>query len=104
MTPEQEIQRAREAQRWLDDELFKAARGDVYGQLKAARLTASTTDTLLHSKLILMEQMADRFFGYFEQLAQTGKFAQMQLDDIERQRKGLKERLMSYAQWGRNGM
>lgn len=104
MTLDDELRRAAEAQRWLDDPLFKAAREDVLGQLRAARISAPTTDTMLHSKLILMEQMADRFFGYFEQLAQTGKFARVELDQIEARRKGLRDRLASYASFGRNGL
>lgn len=104
MNVEQELQRAREAQRWLDDPTFKAAREDVYAQLKAARIAAPTTDTILHSRLILMEQMADRFFGFFQQIADTGKFAQLHLDDVERRQKGLRERLASYAMFGRNGL
>jgi len=104
MSPEQEMERARQAQRLLEDPLFKAAREDVYGQLRAARISAPTTDANLHSSLILMEQMADRFFGYFQQMAQTGQFAQLHLDELEQRRRGLAERLKSYATWGRNGL
>jgi len=88
----------------MEDPLFKAAREDVYGQLRAARISAPTTDTLLHSKLILMEQMADRFFGYFTQISQTGQFAQIHLDELEQRRRTLSDRLKSYATWGRNGL
>ena len=104
MTPEQELQRGAEARRWLDDPLFKAARDDVYGQLQAARRAASTTDVLLHSKLILMEQMADRFFGFFEQLAQTGQFAQIHLADQERKRQSALAQMMAFARGGRNAL
>lgn len=104
MTPEQELQRGAEARRWLDDPLFKAARDDVYGQLQTARRSAATTDTALHSKLILMEQMADRFFGFFEQLAQTGQFAQLHLADAERRQQSTMERMLSFARSGRNAL
>lgn len=104
MTPEQELARAHEAQRWLDDALFKAAREDVYGQLRAARIAAPTTSVELHSKLVLMEQVAERFFGYFEQLAQTGKFAALELQQQEQQRRGWAARMRLYATMGRNGL
>ena len=84
--------------------MFKAAREDVYGQLKAARISAPTTDTALHSKLILMEQMADRFFGYFEQIAQTGKFARLELDRQDQMRSREAARMASYFQGGRAGI
>lgn len=104
MTTEEELQRAQQALRLLDDPMFKAAREDLYGQLKAARASAPTTDSNLHSKLILMEQMADRFFGYFELIAQTGKFARLQLDQDEARKKSFADRMLSYANWGRNGL
>lgn len=104
MTPEQELRRAGEAQRLLDDALFKAAREDVYGQLRAARIAAPTTATELHSRLILMEQIADRFFGYFDQIAQTGKFAQDYLTGQQEQRKSWAQRMRTYAQMGRAGL
>ena len=104
MTPEQELQRGAEARRWLDDPLFKAARDDVYGQLQAARRAASTTDVLLHSKLILMEQVADRFFGFFEQIAQTGKFARLELDRQDQTRSREAARMAAYFQGGRAGI
>lgn len=104
MTLEEELRRADQAQRLLEDPLFKAAREDVIQQMKGARLSASPADTNLHSKLILMEQVADRFFGYFEQIAQTGKFASLELQQQENRQRGLMDRLQSYLSWGRNGL
>lgn len=104
MNLEQELSRAREATRWLEDAFFKAAREDVYAQLKAARSAAPLAATELHSKLILMEQCADRFFGYFDQLAQTGKFAKLELDAQESRFRAAMEHVKSFATFGRNGL
>jgi hypothetical protein len=104
VTPEQELQRAREAQRLLDDPLFKAARENLEGQLTQLRRDVPIGQTEMHTRLILMGQIADRFFGYFEQIAQTGLLAQVHLDDLEKRRRTLSQRLQSYAQWGRNAL
>lgn len=104
MSPEEELRKAAEAQRWLDDKLFMAARADVYAQLQASRRAAKTTDGVQCADLVRLEQIADRFFGYFEQLAQTGKFAQLDLDRAERQRRGMMDGLLSFAKFGRNGL
>lgn len=88
----------------MEDPLFKAAREDVYAQLVAARRAAKTTDLAQCADLVRLEQIADRFFGYFTQIAQTGQFAQIHLDELEQRRKGLRERLSAYAIFGRNGL
>lgn len=104
MTPDEELQRAREAQRWLDDPMFKAARADMEGQLVQLRRDVPIGQTDMHTRLILMGQIADRFFGYFEQIAQTGKFAQLHLEELEQRRRTIGQRLAAYAQLGRNGI
>ena len=104
MNLEDEQRRGGEARRMLETDVFKAAREDVYGQLRAARLAAPTTDTLLHSKLILMEQVADRFFGYFEQLAQTGQMADMELSKQRDRWRDHAARIQAYQASGRNGI
>lgn len=104
MTPEEEIRQAGAAQRIIEEPLFKKAREDVYAQLRASRIGAATTDTALHSKLILMEQIADRFFGYFDAIAKSGKLAQLNIDEMERHRQGFRERMMAYARFGREGI
>ena len=104
MNLEQERARAQQALRLLDDPLFKEAREDVYAQLRMSRIAAPTTQSDLHTKLILMEQLADRFFRYFELLAQTGQFAQIEIDRQEAQRKSFADRMQSYISWGRSGI
>ena len=106
MTPEDERQQRRghEAQRWLGDPLFIEAREAVYGQLRSARQAASTTDTALHSKLILAEQVADRFFGFFEQLAETGRIADLWAEQERARELGFKDRIASYLSLGRNAL
>lgn len=102
MNPEEELHRAREAQSLMDAPLFKQAREDLYGKLQSLRRAAQPTQTDLHTKLILMEQLADQFFGYFEQIAQTGLFAKDFMDQAERRNRGFMERLSQYVAFGRN--
>ena len=104
MSPEDELRKAREAARFMEDPIFKAAREDIYAQLVAARRAAVTTNPAQCADLVRLEQIADKFFSYFQQIADTGKFAQIHLDDLEKRRRTLGERLQSYAQWGRNAL
>lgn len=104
MKPEEELQRAREATSLMANPLFKQAREDLYGKLQALRRAAQPTQTELHSRLILMEQLADQFFGFFEQIAQTGIFAQDFMEQTERRNRGFMQRLQQYVSLGRNGL
>ena len=104
MTPEQELQKAREAQRLMEDPLFKEARADIYARLQAARISASPTDTGLHTQLIQAEQVADQFFRFFELKLQTGTLAQDHIDELEKRRRTLGQRLAAYGLWGRNAL
>jgi hypothetical protein len=102
VNPEEELQRAREAQSLMDHALFQQAREDLYGKLQSLRRVASPTQTDLHTKLILMEQLADQFFGFFEQIGQTGLFAKDFMDQTEKRNRGFAERLSQYVAFGRN--
>lgn len=104
MNPDDELRRAAEAKRLMDEPLFKAAREDVYAQLKAARSAAPTLDAARCADVVRLEQIADRFFGYFEQLAQTGQMAQIFEDQQARQRKSFADRMLAYATLGRAGL
>lgn len=83
--------RAGEARQILDAPIFQAARKQLEDQLAQVRRAAPIRDTDLHTRLILMEQLAANFFDYFEQIAQTGRMAEIQLRQ-EEERKSLIER------------
>jgi hypothetical protein len=104
MTPQDEIRRAGEARQMLDSAIFAEARKDFYDKLEGARRKAPIAATELHSRLILMEQVAGQFFGYFEQLAQTGKFAELHLAQEERRRSLQQTALDMWNRYGRGGL
>lgn len=104
MTPEQEMHRAGEARQMLNSALFQEARADLEGKLAQIRRTVPISATEMHTRLILMEQIKEQFFGYFEQLAQTGRMAEIQLEQ-ERQRRSLIERgIAMFRTGGRNAV
>src|SRR6185312_4084350 len=82
MTPDQELQRAREAQRMTEDPMFKEAREAIYARLRAARISAAPSDIATHTQLIQAEQIADQFFSFFDFALQTGKMAQAHIDEL----------------------
>lgn len=104
MTPEQELQRAGEARVVSESPIFVEAKTFLYERMRSARRAAPLTATEMHTKLILMEQLADEFFGFFEQLAQTGKLAQDWLNLEEQRQKSWRERLLMFQRFGRNGL
>jgi hypothetical protein len=102
MTPEQELQRAGEARQIIDSPMFMQAKAHLTAQLAEARRLVPLTATEMHSRLILAEQMMGHFFDYFEQIAQTGKFAEMRLEE-ERKRQNLMEQgIAMFRRMGRN--
>jgi hypothetical protein len=104
MTPEQELQRAREAESLLNSPLFVEARQSLERQLAALRRDVNIHSTEMHTRLILMEQLSGRFFSFFEQALQTGKMAQVKLQDEER-RRTLQERAVDmFRRQGRNAL
>ena len=104
MTPDEEVRRAGEATQMLRSTVFEAARKDLEERIAMARRSVPIRDTEMHTRLILMEQLMGQFFGYFEQLAQTGKMAELQLED-ERRRRSLMERgIAMFRTSGRNGI
>ena len=98
------LERARQARAMLDSALFQEARKDLEGQMQHLRRTVAISSSEMHTRLILMEQLADRFFGFFEQLAQTGQMAELELAEEER-RRGLIERgLLMFQRGGRGAL
>ena len=104
MTPEQELIRAREAQQLLDSTLFQQARKNLEDQLATIRRTVPIRDTDMHTRVILMGQLWENLVGYFEQLAQTGQLAEIQLREKEQQRSMLERGLALFRTSGRNAI
>lgn len=101
-TPQEELRAAGDARHVLDNPVFQKARAELYEKLRQARKAAPITASEVHARLIIMEQLADQFFDYFEFVLQTGKMAQATLDQ-ESGQQSLKERgLALFRTLGRN--
>lgn len=101
-TPQEDLRAAGDAHHVLDNPVFQKARAELYEKLRQARKSAPITASDVHAKLIIMEQLADQFFDYFELVLQTGKLAQAHLDE-ESTQQSLKERgLALFRTLGRN--
>lgn len=86
-----EVHRAGEARQVLESPVFQAAKAHLEGQLAELRKAAPIRDSDIHTRLILMEQLWISLLNYFEQIAQTGRMAEIQLRQ-EEERKSLIER------------
>lgn len=94
-TPEQEIMRARTAQTVLDNEIFKEACQRIEEGLAGQRQRVPMRETEMHTRLILTEQLWVQLKDYIQQVADTGQFAQFELDRREQHGKSLMERILS---------
>jgi hypothetical protein len=83
MTPEEELQRAGEARRVLDTPVFQEACARIDEQLARNRRAVPLSQSDMHTRLIIMEQVWGNIKDWLEQVAQSGNFAQI---EIERQR------------------
>ena len=104
MNPNQELLRAREAQQLLDSALFQEMRKSIEDQLATIRRTVPLRDTDMHTRVILMGQLWDNLTGYFEQLALTGKMAEMKLREEEERRSLMQRGLAMFRTSGRNAI
>lgn len=102
MTPEQELQRAGEARQIIDSPMFVAAREQLEAQLKQIRRTVPVTQTDMHTRLILMEQLMGYFFDYFDQIAQTGRLAEMKMEEDRRRASLMEQGIAMFQKFGRN--
>jgi len=104
MTPEQELQRAGEAKQVLGASVFIEACVEIEKQLAEARRKVPIRDVEGQSRLILMEQLWMNLTGFLEQLVQTGRMVELQLEQ-ERQKKGwLADRIAMFRTSGRNSI
>lgn len=86
MTPEEELIRAGHANEVLDSALFKEMRAHIKGKIEAQITTAPILDQTLHTRLILMAQLWRAIEQWFEQIAQTGKMAEIQIEQEKRRK------------------
>lgn len=104
MSPEQELHRAGEARQMLNSTLWQEARADLESKLAQLRRTVPISSTEMHTRLILMEQVKEQFFGYFEQMAQTGRMAEIQMEQDRQQRSLIEKGIAMFRTGGRNAV
>lgn len=104
MSPEQELHRAGEARQMLNSTLWQEARADLESKLAQLRRTVPISSTEMHTRLILMEQVKEQFFGYFEQMAQTGRMAEIQMEQDRQQRTLIERGIAMFRTGGRNAV
>jgi hypothetical protein len=102
MTLEEELRAAGEARGILDSRIFQAAKHDVEEKLATVRRNVPIRDTEMHTRLILMEQLWANLLGYFEQIAQTGKMAALQLEEQRKKASLLEQGIAMFRNSGRN--
>lgn len=104
MTSEQELRRAGDARQVIDSVIFQEAKTSLEDQMAHLRRSVPIGATEMHTRLILMEQIAGQFFGFFEQLAQTGRMAELHLDEQRRQQSLMEKGLAIFRTGGRNAV
>lgn len=97
-----EIQRAGEARQILDSPLFQAAKAAIEERLLQARRAVPIKDTDMHTRLILMDQLWGSLLDYFEQIALSGKMADIQLRDAEARQTLAQQGIAMFRRFGRN--
>lgn len=81
-----DIQRAESARQILDNPLFAEALAALDADLARQRQSASITDSALHARLIIAEQVRGKFEAYLRRVLQDGEIAQRRIDLEEKQR------------------
>lgn len=96
------IVRANDARTILNSPIWQAAQKDIEGKLQYLRRSVPITETPMHTRIILMEQLWGYLLDYFEQIAQTGKLEQLRLQDAERRKSLVEQGLALFRTGGRN--
>lgn len=84
MSPEEELIRAGHAREILDSTLFKEMRTHIKSKIEAQITTAPIIDQNLHTRLVMMAQLWRAIEQWFEQIAETGKMAEIQIEQQKR--------------------
>lgn len=104
ITPEEALKRSAEARQIIEAPLFLEARKFLDDQLAELRRSVPISQTDMHTRLILMEQLARKFYGFFELLAQTGRMREVDLAEAERRRSLMERGLAIFQRQGRGSL
>lgn len=88
-TPEEEVARGGEARRIVESGLWAEACQRIDESLAAQRRSVPLREVEMHTRLIIAEQVWDQFKSFFKEVADSGRFADLQLQ----QQRSLKERI-----------
>lgn len=84
MTPEEEVVRAGQAQQVLDSEIFREARNAIKGGIHEQMSRVPMADERMHTRLILALQLWESFERYFDNVLESGKLAEFQIEQEKR--------------------
>lgn len=78
-SPEEELTRGGEAARLLDSNLWKEMRASIEATLAANRRSVPLNQTDMHTRLIITEQLWGNILDWFQEVADTGRMAEIQI-------------------------
>lgn len=94
-SPEEEVTRGRQALTVLENEIYKEACQLIDEGLAAQRARVPITETAMHTRLILTEQIWLQLKDHIQQTADTGKWMLAETERQEREQKSLLRRILS---------
>jgi hypothetical protein len=89
MSPEEEKVRAGEAKQILDSRMFQEACQRVADSLAEQRRRVPVRDTDMHTRLIITEQLWGNIKDWLQMTADTGRFADFEIQQRETAKRGL---------------
>ena len=81
MTPEDEIGRAMDVQMVVENPIYKDAWNQIREGIVSAMNQSAMGDEKTHTKLVIALQIVNKLDNIFKQTMETGKLAQIQLDN-----------------------
>ena len=89
MSPEEELRKAGEARQLLDSAIFIEACHRINEGLAEQRKRVPVRDTDMHTRLIITEQLWANLRDWLTSVADTGRFADLQIKQREAAKRGL---------------
>lgn len=91
--PNEEMRRAIAAERFINDPMFQEAEKAIREGLASQRASVPMSETRMHTRLILAEQLWQQFVDYFRLAAQTGELAKFEVKRQETARERMRRML-----------
>lgn len=84
MSPQEEVIRGGQARDVLDSPIFNEAKQRVIDGINAKMRSVPLTDEKMHTKLIMLLQAWNSLESYLDQVKETGKMADFQIESDKR--------------------